>query len=133
MEVARMSEYCKNCKQLQERVDELNGAVEEWLEEEESWKRLEAGLLARVEELEKERDAAEAELWGANYFTEEMIDLAWGEANQWGKQTDRIVARRALRKFRIYQCGRCGGSGAYCDEDGCNGHGWVIRKEKDDE
>ena len=49
-----MSEYCKNCKQLQERVDELNGAIEEWLEEEESWKRLEAGLLARVEELEKE-------------------------------------------------------------------------------
>ena len=58
-----MSEYCKNCKQLQERVDELNGAVEEWLEEEESWKRLEAGLLARVEELEKILVAAKVPGW----------------------------------------------------------------------
>ena len=90
-------------------------------------------LRERVKELEKERDAAEAELWGANYFTDEMIDEAVEYATAFGHP--RVVndlhygAWVALNKLHIFRCNGYGCEVGYvqgvkCPK--CNSHGWVI-------
>ena len=79
-------------------------------------------LRAQVKELEGERDAAEAELWGANYFTNEMIDTAWEYIHDqesyeaYHDHEDCSLLWEAggvatLAKLGIEQCKGCGGSG----------------------
>ena len=91
-------------------------------------------LRARVKELEKERDAAEAELWGANYFTNEMIDEAVEVIQPFTKNYE-DSGWPALNKLGIHRCEGCGGSGRfeavglYEDCEDCapwGSKGWVI-------
>ena len=106
----------------------------------------------RVKELEKERDAAEAELWGANYITNEMIDEAVDLIENLYSSDDQRhglgiieVAKsymwQALNKLNIFRCKGCKGKGVVQwpagpgvaikidDCPDCNGHGWVIGEE----
>ncbi len=134
-------------------IEQLQTAIATWKEEEIEWKATEAGLLARVEELEEElqracnqRNIAEAVAdccLEGHYSTVKQIDAAWlivREFNGAYTATGRWVLR-ALERLGIKACEGCGGEGITRQDphgeplEPCEvcapftGHGWVIKDE----
>ncbi|KKN78991.1 hypothetical protein LCGC14_0344670 [marine sediment metagenome] len=118
---------------FQEALDEierLQVAMTTWKEEEGEWKKIEAGLLAQVKELEQfQRSLHPTELrdYTKTYYVidDEMINKAWN------RKPDPALATLAI--FNIFHCERCPRNGLVdrtVDDDGicsdCHGRGWVV-------